>query len=153
MERDIVWTLQKELDDIIRKENLSLKVYNDYPMIKGQRRSLSTDLVLLNDLNEVELAVEFKYEPSHRRREYTNGKFPVTGRKGILNDITRIKEFTDSTKAKTAHAIFIDEGSYLYNRIKPDNFQSKWIKWGNYNSELLDVSVLWTTVNGTEIDN
>jgi hypothetical protein len=128
-------------------KKLSLKVYNDYPMIKGQRRSLSADLVILNDLNEVEVAVEFKYEPSHKRKEYTNGKFPVTDRKRILNDIARIKEFIDSGKVKSVHAIFIGEGSYLYNLIKPDNIQSKWLKWGNYNSRLLDVSVLWTTVN------
>jgi hypothetical protein len=146
-ERDIVWTLQKKISDIINREHLTLKVFNDYPMIKAHRRSLSADLVVLNELSEVEVAVEFKYEPSHKRNEYTEGKFPVTDRKGILNDITRIKEFTDSGKAKIGHAIFVDEGSHFYKKIVPIENQGEWFKWGHYNSDLLNISVLWTTNN------
>jgi len=149
MERDIVWTIQNSLTDIIENEQLSLKVYNDYPMIKGQRRSLSADLAILNHLNEVELVVEFKYEPSHRRNEYTDGKFPVTDRKGILHDTIRIKEFVDSGKAKLAYAIFIDEGSYFRTKIEP-NVKSDWLDWGDYQKGF-DVSVLWSTVRSVPV--
>ena len=37
-ERDIVWTFQKKVQEIILENNLSLKVFNDHPILKGKKK-------------------------------------------------------------------------------------------------------------------
>lgn len=66
-ERDIVWTIQTYITEVIKRDNLPYKIFNDYPILPGKRRSYCADLAIL-DVNDIaEVAVEFKYEPSHRR--------------------------------------------------------------------------------------
>jgi hypothetical protein len=69
VERDVVWTMQTYIIRQIKEQGLPYRVFNDFPLLPGNRRSLCADLAILasnkNDLAEV--AVEFKYEPSHRR--------------------------------------------------------------------------------------
>jgi len=66
VERDLVWTVQMHLLDSIQERGLPYKVFNDYPMLSGKHRARSSDLAILNSLDEVEVAAEFKYEPSHK---------------------------------------------------------------------------------------
>src|SRR5690242_16270653 len=71
VERDVVWTIQMYLIKQIKERDLPYKVFNDFPILPGSRRSLSADIAILNS-NEndlVEVAAEFKYEPSHRRSD------------------------------------------------------------------------------------
>ena len=128
-ERDIVWTLQTHLQQQIHRHDLPFQVYNDYPMLPGQHRHLSADLVILKATNEVEVAVEFKYEPSHERPDIQKYKLPVVdwGKTGVEKDICRIHEFVEMGKAKVAYSIFIDEGGYFRKR-QPHN-KSKWKEW------------------------
>ena len=37
LERDLVWTIQQKLREIIAEDNLQFEVYNDFPIAKGQR--------------------------------------------------------------------------------------------------------------------
>src|SRR5262245_51155461 len=76
VERDVVWTLQTWLRREIEARGLVLRLFNDYPILPGSRRGLSADLVFL-DGEEIALAVEIKYEPSHARTDISQGKFPV----------------------------------------------------------------------------
>lgn len=69
-ERDIVWTVQIHLRQIIADRSLPWMVRNDYPMLPRPRRSLSADLVIRDAVGEVLVAAEFKYEPSHDRIEF-----------------------------------------------------------------------------------
>jgi hypothetical protein len=60
VERDVVWTVQLRLLEVIAKQNLSFQIFNDYPILPGSRRSLSADLVILDDSGAIMLAAEFK---------------------------------------------------------------------------------------------
>jgi hypothetical protein len=48
VERDLVHTVQSHLNEAAKQSTvLDLRVYNDYPMIPGTHRHLSTDLAIL----------------------------------------------------------------------------------------------------------
>ncbi len=102
-ERDIVWTLQKHLKEALRENGLSHEVFNDYPMLPGKRRSLSADLVVSDASGVVEVAAEFKFEPSHRRRDILPGKLPVVfwGAEGVAKDVVRAREYVERGKSPT----------------------------------------------------
>jgi hypothetical protein len=131
VERDIVWTLQTHLTDVIRGDSLPFAVFNDFPILSGNNRSLSTDLVLLSPDRTIRVAVEFKYEPSHARTDIQREKLPVVfwGREGVEKDIQRIYQFVREGKAQVAYSIFIDEGGYFRKRTPHD--QSVWTEWEN----------------------
>lgn len=116
VERDIVYTLQRRLNQLIVDEGAQLSVYNDYPMLPGPRRSLSADLALLDAVGRVAVAVEFKYEPCHTRLDVLKNKLPVTVWADIVKDIARIRQFVDQGKTAIGYAIVIDEGGYLAKR-------------------------------------
>lgn len=143
MERDLVWTIQKQLVDLISANQLPLRVYNDYPMLPSTHRSLSVDLAIVNDKNLVELAVEFKFEPSHKRKDITSGKFPVVSKEGVQKDILRAYEFIEKEKADVTYSVFLDEGGYFLTKIHSDH-QSRWIDWGKYDSPIFNVHMLIT---------
>ena len=46
-ERDMVWTIQTQVISVIGKEKLPYKVMNDYPILRGKRRSLCADIAIL----------------------------------------------------------------------------------------------------------
>lgn len=130
MERDIVWTIQKNLQQQIDKHALPYQVFNDYPMLPGLHRSLSADLVIRALNNGAEVAVEFKYEPAHERNDILRQKLPVVawGDDGVGKDVKRIHEFVEKGKTKAAYSLFIDEGGSF--RERPPHPQSKWKEWG-----------------------
>ena len=117
VERDIVYTMQGRLNELISEGSTGWKVYNDYPMLPGPRRSLSADLVLVSPDGLVAVAVEFKYEPCHARHDVLKNKLPVTVWKDIVKDTERVRQFVDQGKAQVAYAVVIDEGGdYLARR-------------------------------------
>ena len=138
-ERDIVWTVQLRLLEEVEQANLPYRVLNDYTLFRGNR----ADLALLNG-GAVEVAAEFKYEPSHARSgEFGPGKFPVvawTGEGSVAKDIQRVHDYAAQGNAKTAYAVFIDEGGEFRHRDPHPG--SEWRDWGN------GVSALWTKVSG-----
>lgn len=130
-ERDLVWTVQRRLAQQIEQQGLPYRVFNDYPMLPGPNRSLSADIVLtptpitppkLSPTGKwpqspaVTLAVEFKYEPSHKRGDIWPTKLPVVGWDGILKDIARLYEFIAKERATVAYALFVDEGGAFRHR-------------------------------------
>lgn len=143
-ERDVVWTIQNMMNDTIKSLNLPFIVINDYGIMEGNNRSLSVDLAILNEnvivddkknrnidkWQNVELAIEFKYEPKKDRKgkNIPKGKFPVTTWKLIEKDIERVKKFhkNKEPKCNVAIAILIDEGSRYVSRDKGK--ESEWIK-------------------------
>lgn len=131
LERDVVWTVQTRVIEQIRELGLPYKVFNDYPMLPGKRRSLSTDLAILGLDDCVEVAAEFKYEPSHGRSDILASKFPVVfwGKDGVAKDLKRIQEYVAQGKAKVAYSVFIDEGGYFRGRQPHPG--SEWVDWGN----------------------
>jgi hypothetical protein len=114
-ERDIVYTLQRRLCQLLERDDLPWTVFNDYPMLPGPRRALSADLALLCD-GDVALAAEFKYEPCHKRRDIPRQKFPVTVWSDIAKDTLRAREFVYQGRVAVAYAVCIDEGGYLARR-------------------------------------
>ena len=66
VERDVVWTLQQHINSEIKINSLPYKVFTDYPMLPGLRRSLCADLVVLDSQGAVAVAMEIKYEPSRK---------------------------------------------------------------------------------------
>lgn len=135
-ERDVVWTIQQKLREIIIENNLPFEVYNDFPILKARRRSLTTDLAILNKQNEVELAVEFKYEPDHQRGSGINKNIWPSklspsvvfwGKEGVKKDVERARQYVDQKKAKLASILFVDEGG-LFRHRKPHQ-NTKWVDW------------------------
>ncbi len=68
VERDLVWTLQKWLACEVSSRELPLRVFNDYGVEPGLRRSLSADLVLLPVDQTSLLAVAKSRRPRQRQR-------------------------------------------------------------------------------------
>lgn len=138
LERDIVYTLQTHLNDVIAKDSLPLKIHNDYPILPGIKRHLCADLVIKanNEKGEIiDVAVEFKYEPDHKREEILQSRFKPTvvfwnGENSVLKDIERARKYVQDNKAKHAYSIFVDEGKYFCG--KKDSFpDSAWEECGN----------------------
>ena len=130
-ERDVVWTVQKELARTVRELKLPFRIVSGYPIMRSPRRSLTADLAILNARGDVELAAEFKYEPAHPRQDIWPTKFPVviwTKGGGVLDDIERVHRCVEQGVAKTAYAVFIDEGAHFRHR---DPYRgSSWLDWG-----------------------
>ena len=140
-ERDIVWTIQTRIWELIEKQTLGYRVFHNFPVIPGK----TTDLAILSQGNSVEIAAEFKYEPAHSRKfvDMWPTKFPVVfWEDGVGKDMERIRDFVSKGKAKTAYAILIDEGGYF--SWKRPFIGSEWVDWGN------GISVLWAQVRKSE---
>ncbi len=94
----------------VNEQDSPYKVFNDYPIARGKRRSLCTGLAILSGSGSVEVAVEFKYESAHARGDIWPSKFPVVfwGDEGVGEDIKRIKSFVADKKAQVAYSLFIE---------------------------------------------
>jgi hypothetical protein len=143
VERDLVWTVQSRLRQVVRERSLPFGVLNDYPLLPGARRALSADLVVRDADTTVLVAVEFKYEPSHKRTELLPGKLPVVfwGDDGVAKDIRRIREFVERGVARVAYAVFLDEGGYF--RHRPPHPGAAWRAWPPSRQGGHQVSALW----------
>lgn len=146
VERDLVWTVQTRLRELISERQLRYEVFNDYPLLRGPRRARSADLVIRDtNSNEILLAAEFKYEPSHCRAEFLEqpGKLPVVfwGADGIAKDVARIREFVEAGAARMAFAVFIDEGRHF--RHRPAHPGTAWLDWDPSGPGSPSPSILW----------
>jgi hypothetical protein len=144
-ERDVVWTLQRHLSEQMQARTLPYRVFNDFPILPGTRRSLCTDIAILNSRNDIEVAAEFKYEPAHDRTDIWPSKFLPTvvfwGDDGVGKDVKRVQEFVQQGAAGVAHAIFIDEDSAF--RSRTPHAGSAWVDWTVGGAGSRHVSVLW----------
>jgi len=106
VERDIVWTLQQYLVSQIKEYGLPFRIFNDYPILPGNRRSLCADLAILNTDSLVEVAAEFKYEPSHTRGDIWPTKLKPSvvfwRDDGVGKDVKRVQDYVAMGKAKVA---------------------------------------------------
>ena len=143
-ERDVVWTIQLRMLEEIERRRLPYRVVNEYKL--GGPRA---DLVVLAG-GSVEVAAEFKYEPSHDRKSDRGGDiwsskldpsavFWNDPNGSVTKDIRRVQEYVEQGKAKAAYSIFIDEGGCFRWRGSPHG--SKWIDWHG------GISVLWSKVH------
>ena len=140
-ERDVVWTVQTQLIEYIEQHGLPFRVFNDYGLGLGRSRRLA-DLVILDDAS-VEVAAEFKYEPSHNRKSNLGGDIPgskfspsVVDWNEVKKDVDRVQDFVKLNQSSVAYSILIDEGSYFSWRETPA--ESEWINWPD------GISVLWS---------
>ena len=145
-ERDVVWTVQKQILREIESHCLPYRVFNDYTIVLGKSCSRSADLVILNNCDSVEVAVEFKYEPDRARgtdrdgdRDIWHSKLEtsVVSWSEVEKDIKRIQRYFEKRKAKAAYSVFIDEGGRFYAYQPQPSPRSEWIDWGQ------DRWVLW----------
>lgn len=145
VERDIVWTLQLRMSDLIQARAMPYRVFNDYSILPGNRRSLCADIAILDGQDQVQVAAEFKYEPSHKRTDIWPSKFLPTvvfwGDDGVGKDVKRVHEFVEKGAARAAYAVFIDEGSIFRNRDPYPG--SRWMDWTLAGDAFLSVSILW----------
>jgi hypothetical protein len=140
-ERDIVWTVQRWIAREITGRGLPLRVFNDYGIEPGPRRSLSADIAILpNSSPEVLHVIEFKYEPSHRRPDIDSKKLPVVGWDAVVADTLRIARWVESGRTLGGRAVFIDEGGFAHAR-RGAYPGSEWVSWGAYGDPAIDVWV------------
>ena len=102
-------------------------------------------MVVLDDAGNIELAAEFKYEPSYVRNASFGGdipetKFPVVSWDEVEKDVQRVEDYVSTKRARVAYLVFIDEGGRFSRREAPPG--SDWKEWGN------DFYVLWCAVEG-----
>lgn len=146
MERDVVWTVQKHIIELVEQKGIPYQVFNDYPILPGKgRRSRSVDLAIVNQGQIIEVAAEFKYEPSHRRQDICRHKLPVvfwTEKSGVGKDVERVRDFIAAGKAKIAYSVFIDEGGHYRKRTPYQG--SRWVDWESNETEIYKISVLWS---------
>lgn len=128
VERDVVWTLQLKIRDLLQEAGLAVRVFNDYRILPGNRRGLSADLTIVDNDGSVLVAAEFKYEPAHSRTDIPSSKFHVVSWGEVGNDVSRVREFVDKGAATVGHSIFIDEGGAF--RHHPPHKGSTWFPWG-----------------------
>ena len=162
-ERDIFWTIQKKISQTIKEESLPFKIYDEYPIMPGNRCSIRVDLAILKNNtipkqgNLVEVAAEFKYEPDHSRKDMLTffydkqgnikTKFPIVfWKEGVGKDIDNARDYFSLKLAKTSYSIFIDEGGYFRN--KAPFVGSRWIDFHLNTKELKMVSILWFKLPG-----
>ena len=143
VERDLVWTVQSHLGQVIKERGLPYSVINDYPMLPGIGRARSADLVIRDADKAVLVAVECQYEPAHGRADLLPAKLPVVfwGNHGVAKDIERIRKFVEQGAARVAFAVFIDEGGYF--RHRPAHPGAEWRGWPTGHPGGYEVSVLW----------
>ena len=143
--RDLVWTVQTHLRQMVGERGLPYLVLNDYPMLAGSRRSLSADLVIRDRRTGAMVAAEFRYEPAHWRIEFmaTPGKLPVqVWGEGVAKNVGRIRAFVEEGAASVAFAVFIDEGRYFRHREAHPG--SRWVDWDPATTGGAAPSVLWS---------
>jgi hypothetical protein len=141
VERDLVWTLQKWLLREASARGLPLRVFNDYGVEPGRRRSLGADLALVPLDSPVPLVVaEFKFEPSHRRADIDRKKLPVVGWHGVVGDVARIRRWVGGGMTREGLAVFVDEGGFAHAR-RAALRDCAWGSWGPYDEPTLDVWV------------
>lgn len=146
-ECDIVWTVQLRVAQQIREQRLSYRVFNDHPILPGNRRSQCTDLAILDGDARVRVAAEFKYEPSHTRGGidiWPSKLIPSVvfwGADGVGKDLDRVREYVAEGRAEVAYSVFIDEGGVF--RHRPPHLGAEWKDVGPGGS---GPSVLWSRV-------
>jgi len=150
-ERDIEWLLQTSIWSVIKTESLPLEIYNNFPMYKKPRRSITTDLAIISANGKAETAIELKYEPDHRRGQKPNRDIWPTklgpsvvfwsGEGSVEKDILRAKEYVDRGICRTGISIFIDEGQLF--RHRHPFIGSKWVDWTIDDSQISEVSLLF----------
>lgn len=136
-ERDVVWTLQLRILQVIEEHGLPYRVFNEHSLrVRGRTRA---DLAILGkDSDSVEVAAEFKYEPSHSRRADRGGDILPSklvpsvvfwsGEGSVEKDVMRVHEYTEQLNVKRAFSIFIDEGGWFRHRNPHPG--SEWTCWG-----------------------
>ena len=129
-ERDIVWTVQLRILEEIARAGLTYRVFNDHTISRKTRPDLA---ILAGDT--VEVAAEFKYEPSHERRADRGGDIwpskldpSVVDWASVEKDIIRVRDYVDQRNVKVAFSVFIDEGGRF--RHRDPHLGSEWVDWG-----------------------
>ena len=116
IQRDIAWTVQKRLLDKIAARQLRYRVYHNYTMPNSKRVSFA----LVDYAGRVALAVEFQYEPDHKRTDdFTAGKLDpsvVDWNDSVGRDVKRVREFVRRGLANRAVSVFFDEGGHFHHR-------------------------------------
>lgn len=164
LERDIVWTLQNKLLDIIKANKLPFDVFNDITIYRwtdnsNKKRKIAPDLIIIckdkvqrTQRNLIkglelpaELVLELKYQPSYKRKEIDipRTKFPAVfwsngSSSTIIGDIKRISKCIQCGKTNIAYAMFIDEGGGSPFNGKIDGLTniSRWEHWDQDNEGL-----------------
>ncbi|HJT56955.1 MAG TPA: hypothetical protein VJ761_10700 [Ktedonobacteraceae bacterium] len=144
MERDVVWTLHLYLIRQLEKQGLSYRIFHGFTIPFDDGGIKNVDLVLLNGDDTIELAAEFKYEPSHQRKDLRRTKFPVVLWPDLLKDIDAVKKIVAQKKAKIAYSALIDEGGHFINQSLPPG--PIWKSWDISGDFPHHVSLLWLKV-------
>lgn len=129
-EHEVVEKVEILLNREIGSRGLPYRVLKECSVLPDTR----TDLAILSPGGEVEVAVEFKYEPAHSRSTNQGGdirstKLPVVADwNDVEKDILRIQQYVEQQKVKAAYSVLVDEGGHFHWREPFPG--SQWIDWG-----------------------
>ena len=122
-ERDIVWTLQKKIMNEIERRDSPCRVVHEF-----QR----ADLVILGKGETVEVAAEFKYEPSPALSgmDFLPTKLPLLYWRAVQSDLRAARSYVRSGWSTVAYAVLVDEGGRWWKRSRRTPSGSEWQDWG-----------------------
>jgi hypothetical protein len=127
VERDVVWTVQTWMLGAVAGRQLDLTVRTEHAMERKPNRARSADLALLTSDGAVAVAVEFKFEPAHRRADVVKSKLPVVVWGDVVKDSERVQRWTSEGRCSAGLAILVDEGGYFRHRPVPPG--AVWHDW------------------------
>ena len=134
-ERDVVHTIYCRVVQQIKEADLPYRMKKEYTVLECTR----TDLAILAG-DSIEVAAEFKYEPSHKRRTDRGGDISPSkldpsvvywtefGEGSVEKDVQRVRDYVERGNVKTAFSVFIDEGGRF--RHGDPHPGSEWVDWG-----------------------
>ena len=100
--------------------------------------------MFLHEDNTIELAAEFKYEPSHQRNDLQRTKFPVVSWSEWLDDVNAVQKIVAQKKAKVAYSLLISEGGHFLDQPLPPG--PTWKPWQLPGDFPHHASLLWFKV-------
>ncbi len=128
VQRDVAWTLQNRLSELVGQAAVDLCVFNDYLVLDARPRPCHADLVLVGSAGTIEVALEISYEPSHRRRDIPASRLPmVFWGQGVVQDVQRAQQYVKHGAVVAGWSLFIDEGGHFRERTAPPG--SEWHDW------------------------
>ncbi|HAX72443.1 MAG TPA: hypothetical protein DCY20_02835 [Firmicutes bacterium] len=153
VDRDIAWMIQRKMTELIEVLDLPYEVFQDYPLEKGHRRNNGHTLMIvsrglnykdvLGNKEAVEVMIKIKYEPSKYRHDICDYQLPRVKPMDVVEDISELERLVHDKKTNVGISLLVDECGRYLNRIGQTQ-HTKWIEWGNYKDDGLNVNVLLT---------
>ena len=123
----------------IAKRRLDLQVSSDHLLERGPERARRADLALVDPKGRVDVALELRWEPDHRRPDLPTAKLPQVSWKAIVGDAQRVRRWVKDGRCAVGMSVFLDEAGYYRIREAPRG--TTWQDWLDTGGAMLGSAV------------